>query len=447
MILIKNGFIVTMDKQRRMFKNGLVVIEENKIIDVGDYEQLKGKYPESDIVIDTKGKLIMPGFICTHTHMPYVLGHNMPVDFSKYKSFIELLTKWAWPMLEDQIRKEDIYAASRFAAMKMLESGTTCINEMVEAPFDIPGCLDYTAKAVEEVGIRAVVAYEVTERISLENAEEGIKENIRFIEKWNKQKDSRIRGRIGVHTCFTNSEETLRRVRELADKYGSGIHIHIAESTYEVEYIKKKYGKTPVQFMHDIGFLKSDVLAAHCIHLTDEDLKLMKEDDVKVSHTPMSNMLGACGVAKIPDMIDMGITVSLGHDCFFTLDIFEYMRAAFLLHKIHRLNPLVMPPHYVLEMVTTNGARALSLDKEIGSIEPGKKADIVIFNIRSPTPIDEITLASTVVNDFNGKDVDIVIVDGKIVVENGVIKTVDKQEVISKCQERTLELWRRNKLI
>ncbi|MEM2897344.1 MAG: amidohydrolase, partial [Candidatus Bathyarchaeia archaeon] len=409
MKLIAGGLIVTMNQKREIIEDGAVAIEDNKIVDVGKHEELKKKY-RTDEVMDARGKIILPGLICTHTHMPYVLGHNMPVDLSKLKSFIELLTKWAWPMLEDKITKDYIYHASLFACMRMVKSGTTCINEMVEAPFDIKGCLDYSAKAVEEIGMRANIAYEATERVSVENAKEGINENLRFAKSWNQKNESRIRGRFGVHTAFTCSPEMLKEVRELATKHNAGIHIHIAESTYEIEFLKNKYGKTSVELLHEIEFLGPDVLAAHCIHLSDNDLRLMKLNEVRVSHTPMSNMLGACGVARVPDMLDMGIVVSLGHDCFFTLDIFEYMRAAFLLHKIHRLNPLVMAPHQVLEMVTINGAKALGLESEVGSIEVGKKADIIIAKPVSPTPVNAFTLASYLVSDVNGSNVETVII-------------------------------------
>ena len=445
--LIKNGLILTQDAQRNVIANGAIYIEKNLIKDIGSTKELVDKY-KPDQEIDASNQLVLPGFICTHTHMPYIVGHNMPVDMTQFHSFIEMLTDWAWPQLEDMITKEYIYNASRFASARMLRSGTTTINEMVEAPNDLTGCLDETARALSETGMRAVVAFEATERMSKENASDGIKENLRFVTK-HANGDGLIQGRFGCHTCFTCSPEMLQEVRELANKHKAGIHIHVAESTYEVDYIKEKYNKRPIEHMHDLGFLGPDVLAAHCIHLSDNELKLMKEDGVKVSHTPMSNMLGACGVAKIPQMLDQGMTVSLGHDCFFTLDIYEYIRAAFLLHKIANLNPLLIAPFHVLDMVTIEGARALNLEQEIGSLEPGKKADIVLLKQRFPTPPapNYFGLSSILVNDVNGADVSTVFVDGKIVVENGQNTTIDQEEVNTKVRDNTTDLWKRNNLI
>jgi len=444
-LVIKDGFIVTMDKERRIIPEGTIVVEGNKIVDIGPTKEMEEKY-SFDKVIDAKKKLVLPGFICGHSHMAYTLGHNMPVDMRQFKSFIEMLTKWAWPAIEDPTTKDDVYYAGRFVAAKMLKSGTTTTHELVEGPYHVNGILDGAAKAVEESGMRAIIAFETTERVSMENAKEGIKENLRFIQKWNNVPDTRIRGRFGVHTVFTASPETLKEVRELATKHKAGIHIHVAESTYEIDYIKEKYGKTPVEHMRDLGFLGPDVVTVHDIHLTDNDLKIYKEYDTKVIHTPMSNMLGAAGVAKIPQMLDLGITVGLGHDCFFTLDMTEYMRAAFLLHKIANLNPLLIAPFQVLEMVTINGARAIGLENEIGSIEVGKKADIIVVNERFPTPLvpDYMTIASAIVNDMNGADVETVIVDGKVVVENKQLLTIDENDAYEKAKERTSMLWEKN---
>ena len=445
-LVIKNGLIVTMDEKRSVIKDGTIVVEGNKILDLGPTKEMQEKY-SFDNVIDATGKLVLPGFICSHSHMTYNLGHNMPVDMTQFKSFIEMLTRFAWPLFEDPITKDDVYYAARFAIAKMLKTGTTTTNELVEAPNAVKDkVLDASAKAIEEGGIRAAVAFETTERISMENAHDGIKENLRFVKKWNNVPDTRIKGKFGVHTVFTNSTETLKEVRELATKYNAGIHIHVAESTYEVEYIKKKFGKTPVEYMKDISFLGPDVTTIHDIHLTDNDIKIYKEFDVKAVHTPMSNMLGAAGVAKIPQMLDLGISVGLGHDCFFTLDMTEYMRAAFLLHKIANMNPLLIAPFQALEMATIGGARALNMDKEIGSLEPGKKADIIIIDERFPTPLvpNYFILSSAIVNDMNGADVETVIVDGKVVVENKKVLTIDEREAYEKAKERTLSLWERD---
>jgi cytosine/adenosine deaminase-related metal-dependent hydrolase len=444
-VLILGGLLVTMDDKRTIIKDGGIVIEGNKIIDVGKRDTIKKSYP-SDIVIDADRKIVMPGFICNHTHMASVLGHNMPVDFSKFGSLDKMLEKWWWPMIEDQTNRDDVYYASLFACMKMIKSGTTCIADMVEAPKSIEGCLDYSAKALEKMGMRGILSFEATERINRENGEEGIKENLRFIQSRNNTKESRIKGRLGVHSAYTCSPEMLRRIRRLADESNAGILIHVAETAYELDIVKKKYGKTPVELLDDIGFLRPDVLAVHCVHLTDSDIDKLRSNDVKVSHTPMSNTLVATGVARIPHMIEKGITVGIGHDCHFTMDMTEYMRVVFNLHKIHNLNASLMPPHVEFEMATIGGAKSLQMEKEIGSIESQKKADIIIIDPKSPTPVYDKTFASYVIWDMNGCDVHTVIIDGKTIMEKGELKGIDEKEIIEKCQEKALLLWKRNQI-
>lgn len=451
-ILILGGIVRTTDAERSVIGKGAIAIEKNKIVAVGPRDELKRDY-DADRVIEADGKVILPGFICTHAHMTSVLDHNMMcnLDSSQFKEFMDMLTKHWWPMLEDQSTKEDVYYGTRFAALKMLKSGTTCVTDMVEGPNALPGILDSSARAIEEIGIRAVIGNEVSERLVVnpktgetgsENAEEGIRENIGFIEKRN-NKDGLVKGRFALHSAYTCSPELLKKTRQLADKHKTGILIHLAEIPPKL--LQEKYGKTAPQLMDDIGFLGPDVLAAHCIHLSDADLEIFRKNDVKIAHTPMTNALAGLTVARVPDMLEAGLTISLGHDCFFTMDFLECIRWVFLVHKQYRLNPTLMTADQVLEIATINGARALQMEKEIGSLEPGKKADLIIVDPKCPTPINNNTLSSFIVSDMNGTDVNTVIVDGKIIMEHRKFNTVDEQEVLESCVERATDLWERDK--
>ena len=439
-ILIVGGLVGTQDADRRVFADGAVAIEGNRIVAVGPRAEVEAAH-SAPTVIDATGKIVAPGFICTHTHMPSVVGHNMPVDFSKFRSFMDLLTKWWWPDIEEQTTYDGIYWTTLWAAGKMLKTGTTTVCDMVEAASVVDGCLDKTAEAIEELGSRAVVCYESTERISKENAEAGINENVRFFKKWRDVPDSRISGRIGVHTAFTASEEMLRRVRGIATDLGAGLVIHVAEIPPPM--LVEKYGRTAPVVLRDTGFLGPDVLAPHCIHMTEEEIAIWKEHDVKVSHTPMSNMLGGSGVAPVVDMLNEGITVSLGHDCFFTLDIFQYVRMAYLLHKVHHHNPGVIPPFQAIDLATTSGARALQMEQEIGSLEVGKKADIIIIKPSQPSPLLPQLFYDTLINDVDGADVETVLVDGQVVVKDHELVNVDEEESHRKVVEETTALWKR----
>ncbi|MFH1938559.1 MAG: amidohydrolase [bacterium] len=455
-IFIKNGLVLTFDKNAlsgEIIENGAIVIEGDKIVNIGKTEELEQKYNNSYKIIDASGKIVMPGFIITHTHMPYVLGHNMPVDFTQLKSFWDMLQKMGWEWLEDLTTEEGIYAATRYAAMKMLKSGTTTVCELVEAPNALLGPLKASAKAIEEVGIRAQVGYEVTERLpgisileKLERnmAEKGFQENLDFLSKYSPKKNYRIQGRLGVHTAYTNSIETLKKARKIADEYNCGIQIHIAEIPRA--FLVEKYGKSAPMLLEEVGLLGPDVVAAHCIDLSDEDLEILSRNKVNIAHTPMTNSLGGNGVARVPEMLNKGMNVSLGHDCFFTLDVSEYIRYAYLIHKAHRANPALIPPFQVLDFVLGNAARALGLENKIGSLAPGKKADIIIINPDTPTPVIPSSVISYFTMTFQGKDVESVLVDGEIVVEKGKMTTVNEEEVREACLEQAKILWRKNNI-
>lgn len=453
-IFIKNGLVLTFDKNDlsgEIIENGGIVIKGDKIVDIGKTEELEQKYNNSYKIIDASGKIVMPGFIITHTHMPYVLGHNMPVDVTQLRSFWDMLQKMGWEWLEDITTEAGIYAATRYAAMKMLKSGTTTVCELVEAPNALPGPLKASAKAIEEVGIRAQVGYEITERIPgisiLEKldrgmAEKGFQENLNFLTKYPANKDNRIQGRLGVHTAYTNSVETLKKARKIADEYSCGIEIHIAEIPRA--FLVEKYGKSAPMLLEEVGLLGPDVVAAHCIDLSDEDLEILARNKVNIAHTPMTNSLGGNGVARVPEMLDKGINVSLGHDCFFTLDASEYIRYAYLVHKAHRANPALIPPFQILDFVLGNAARALGLEDKIGSLAPGKKADIIIINPDTPTPIIPSSVISYFTMTFQGKDVESVLVDGKIVVEKREMTTINEEEVSEACIKQAKILWKKN---
>jgi len=451
--LIANGLVLTCEQDvlsGRIIPDGAVAIRGSRILEVGASGELTAKYAKARR-IDASGCVVMPGFVITHTHMPYVLGHNMPVDFSQLKSFWDMLQKMGWEWLEDITTGEGIYAATRYAASRMLKSGTTTVCEMVEGPNALPGALSQSVRAIEEVGIRAQVGFEVTERIPgvsiLEKldparAREGLQENLRLLKQYPAGGQGRIQGRLGVHTAYTNSPETLKAAREFADTHGCGIQIHVAEIPRA--FLVEKYGRSAPRLLEETGLLGADVLAVHCIDMTDEDLEIFQGCGVHVAHTPMTNSLGGNGVARVPEMLELGINVSLGHDCFFTLDTPEYVRYAYLLHKAHNANPTILPPFQALDLVLSRGARALGLQERIGSLAPGKRADILVIRPDAPAPITPASVIGWFTMTFRGRDVETVLVDGRVVVEQGRMTTVDEQEVARKCLEEAGRLWRKN---
>jgi 5-methylthioadenosine/S-adenosylhomocysteine deaminase len=456
-LLIKGGLVLTLEPNALtgpVYADGAVAVDGNRIVAVGPTVEVEKAFPAAREVIDARGRIVMPGFICTHTHMPYVLGHNMPVDFSQLHSFWDMLQKMGWEWLEDLTTSKGVYAATRYAAAKMLKGGTTTVCELVEAPSALgksPSPLESSARAIKEIGIRAQIGYEVTERVlgvpvleRLEraNAEKGFEENLAFLAKFPPKNGGRIEGRLGVHTAFTNSFETLRQAREIANTYGCGIEIHVAEIPRA--FLVEKYGKSAPEVLEETGLLGPDVIAAHCIDLTDGDMEIFRRNGVNVAHTPMSNSLGGNGVARMPRMLEQGIKVTLGHDCFFTLDYDDYFRYMYLLHKAHNANPTVIPPFQALDIAIGNGAKAMGLGEEIGSLKVGKKADLLVIQPDSPTPTIPESLFSYFTMTFQGKQVEHVVVDGKVVVRNGRLTTGDEEEIRLACQGEAKVLWRKN---
>jgi len=442
-VLVEGGTILTMDRSGRIIEDGAVAIEGKRVAAVGKADELKKKY-KADRVIDATGRIVTPGFICTHCHTHGQASVGMPVKIPP--NFYEVLRDWWWPMLEDQLTREDVHAISRFSCMEMVKSGITCVVDDMEAPNALPGVLESEAKAFLETRMRGVLGFEATERISEENGELGIQENLSFVKKWNKISDTRVRGMHCVHTVFTCSPEMLRRVRGLADEHGGGIQLHLEESVYEVDYCKKRYGKLPVEHLRDLGFLGPDVLAAQCVQTTEEEIRILAEKGVKVSHNLQTNLEIGAGVALVPKMLEAGMTVTIGNDGLF-LDMFENMRSVFLVHKGHLRDPSVLPPEKVLEMATIDGARGIGLEKEIGSLEVGKKADLLVLRLVNPTPVNPGNLHSQIVYLARPDNVETTIIDGEEVMENRRILTVDEAEVKEKCLEACIGLWKRNKIV
>jgi 5-methylthioadenosine/S-adenosylhomocysteine deaminase len=228
----------------------------------------------------------------------------------------------------------------------------------------------------------------------------------------------------------------------VADRHGCGVQIHVAEIPRA--FLVDKYGKSAPQLLEETGLLGPDVVTVHCIDLSDEDLEILQRNRVNVAHTPMTNSLGGNGVARVPEMLERGMNVTLGHDCFFTLDTSEYLRYAYLLHKAHNANPMLLPPFQALDMLLGNAARALGLAERIGSLAPGKRADILIIRPDSPTPLIPASLLSFFTMSFQGRNVETVLVDGKVVVEKGRLVTADEEQVAAACLEEARRLWRKN---
>ncbi len=447
--IFENGIVVTVNKDGRVIEDGAVVVEGNKILAVGKTSEIRKKYSAEER-IDARGKVIMPGFVTPHNHMYNSLTRYMDIPCPPEigADFGSLLTRWWWPKIEDTCKKDDVYTGVLLSSVEMLKNGITCTADLQEGQNIIPGALDRASKAVNEAGMRACLSFESTDRISRKKGKLGIRENENFIKKWNRKKDSRIRGMMGVHTCFSCAPETLRKAREIADKRKCGMQIHIAQSTYEVNMIREKYGVGgSVEFLDSIGFLGPDVDAAHGIYISKGEQEIWQKNDVGLSFNIKSNAFYANGLAPAADLLRRGCKVGLGIDGVNIYDMFELMTFSMAMLRLYYLDGSLLPPDKVIEIATIGGARVLGLNKEIGSLEAGKKADIIVVDFSGkPKFTPALNKLEVLAFGCRGSDVDTVMVDGKILVNGKEILTVDEEKVFemaktqaAKYQERAIE--------
>jgi len=430
-ILIRGCTVLPMDGMG-IIEKGLVATKNGRISYVG--REASAPQIRAGKAIDGRGKVATPGLINCHTHLSMTVFRGIAED----QELRRWLRETIWP-LEAKLEAEDVYDGALLGCLEMIKSGTTCFADMYFHE-------EMAAKAVEKAGLRAVLAPGIIEGKDSKRGERMLKESADIARKFHGYAKGRVSIRLGPHAVYTCGPGLLTKVRERASALNVGIHVHLAESEDMVKLVKEKYGLTEVELLESIGFLKPDVLAAHCIYLSDKEMKLMAKRDVKVSYNPVANMKIGLGVSKIKDLIDFGVTVGIGTDgpaSNNSLDMFEDMKVAALLQKIYYMDPTVLPAERVLKMATLDGARALGLEKAIGSLEVGKKADIILIDFRKPHLTPAHDLYANLVYSARGSDVDTVIVDGNILMEGREVKTLDEEAVMERAQETALNVLER----
>jgi putative selenium metabolism protein SsnA len=442
-LLIKNGVLVTMDAKRRIQEGYSVAVEGGKVVEIEKTSTLEKKHGRAE-VIEAAGRIVMPGIICSHSHLYGMLLRGASLNITPPSDFTQILQRVWWPV-DEAMNFEDAYASALVASVEFAKSGVTTFADTYSGPNSISGVLDHIAKAVEEVGIRGFVAFEATERHSAEEGTQGVQENIRFAEKAKSKPNAKAKPLLSIHASFTVSDNLIRRVKELAVKYQIPITIHASEGLVDLHHNLENYGKRTVERLRDVGLLGNNTVLAHCVNIDENEIRILAETDTGIAHNPMSNMLNAVGVAPLLDMLRMKVRVGLGNDGYI-FDMFENMRTAFLLHRVHHKNPNAIDPYTILEMATINGAGLYGMEKEIGSIEPGKRADVIIIKPSVlPTPLNANTVVGHLINTVDGDDVETVLIDGRLVVSNKKLLTVDEQKAQETSQAAAAKLWDRLK--
>lgn len=441
--LIKHGLVVTLDKEDRVIRDGTIVIEGNKITKVASGCGV-ADVPGARI-IDATGKIVMPGMVSCHNHLYSAVVRSIP--YSGFESpdfsFVSWMDRFWLPLLEDRVDQNIMFAGTRANVADHIRSGITTTTDTAEGSYALPGALEAVDKACLETGIRAVLSFETTGRISEENAAMGLAENVNHIKRCRSRAYDRISGRIGVHTTYTCPTELLQEVKKTADELGAGYMMHHLDDRWHHFDTCRRFGKRPTRYLADIGFLSPNLILFHCSYIDQwQDPQIFKQYDVKVAHNAESNAI----FSFWPDMLHLmreGVTVGLGTDGQ-TFNYFEVMRTAQMIHRIKYENPELMNDSKVLRMATTDAARALQMEDQIGSLEPGKKADILLLTDRSTVPLFEVNVKNYIVGTCERSDVNTVLIDGEVILQDGKFIKFDEQETQAKSKEAAVKLWKSN---
>jgi len=438
-LIVKDGIVITMDKERRIIEDGAVVIEGNKIVDVDKTHKIEEKYNISEYeLIDASGMAVLPGFVNTHAHMyqNFMKGWHDDLPLKEWCDFVLFpVVKYA-KTFEENGFNEFFYYSNMLAAIEAIRSGITTMLNFGAAK-------ETTLRVFDEIGMRGIMGITLADKWIPEElirpTDEVLRDVQSIIDKWHNSRNGRLKVMYAPSTPFICTQEFLQKIKEHSEKTGVPITIHTSETRYEVKLIKDETGMRPIEYLDKIGFLGKNVLAVHCVWVNDNEINLLAKHDVKVSHNPKSNMRLASGIAPIVKMRQKGITIGLATDGAASndnLDMIETMRAAAFLAKVSTLRAGSLVGKDVLEMATIEGARAVFMENEIGSLEPGKKADVILIDLRKPHLQPVCNVINTIVYVASACDVNTVIIDGKIIMKDRKILTVDENRILETVKEK-----------
>jgi 5-methylthioadenosine/S-adenosylhomocysteine deaminase len=420
-LLIVGGAVVTMNSDRRVFENGFVAIKGERIFDVGDAADLKARGYKAVRSIDARGKAVLPGLINAHTHIPMTLFRGIADDLNLH----DWLTQYIFPAEAKNVTRDFVVASARLGLAEMIRGGTTTYADMYY--FE-----DAIAEETKKAGLRGTLGETVIDFPAPDNKtwDAAISYTESFVKRW--KGDSLITPAIAPHAPYTVSVEHLKQVKAFAERHEVPILIHLAEAPTETKAIAEKYNTRPTLFLEDLGFLSGRLLAAHAVHVDDREIEILRKREVGVAHCPQSNMKLASGAAPIPQMLNSSLRLGLGTDGAASnhdLSMWEEMDAAAKLHKLVTMSPTVVTAGQALEMATIGGARALHMEREIGSLETGKRADLIVVDLSAIHLTPMYNVISHLVYAAKASDVTDTIVNGRPLMRNRKLLTLNEEAV------------------
>ncbi len=441
-LLIRNGTVITLGPANRIIKNGAVLIRDDVIEAVGTSAKM-GKRPKGAKIIDARGGLIMPGFINTHMHLYSTFARGLSPKQPPPANFPEILERMWWP-LDKALNEKDMAYSALIPLIECIKNGTTTIIDHHESQGLQLGCMDVFAKALRKTGVRGCLSYGVSDRYG--KGDEGIEENIRFITKIRKRQqrgNDMVAAMFGLHALFTVNQRTLKKSIAAADELGVGVHVHVAEDKSDQSISQRKYKKSVVQRLFDVGGLGHKTIAVHCVHISPEEMDLLSQTDTCVVHNPQSNMNNAVGAASVLKMMDKGILVGLGTDGM-TSNMRDEVRVANIMHKHGKKDPRVFFVEAGQLLLQNNAAIANRFFRRpLGVLEKGAYGDVIVMDYDPPTPLSNETFLGHFLFGICGATVNSTIVNGKVLMENRRLIGLNEAKIMAESRKQAKDFWRR----
>jgi len=442
-LLITDTTLVTLGDDNHVMHDAALYIADGKIGDMGPTKELRQRYPGCHSILNARGKVVLPGFICAHHHLYSTMARGFAPPGDPAYTFQQILERLWWK-LDRALSMDDVRLSAQLALAECIRNGTTTIIDHHASPSCRDGSLDTIADAVLQAGIRACLCYEVSDR---NEKGAGVAENRRFLERLRQRpaaQRERLSGMVGIHASFTVSDATLARCRDLGQELGAGYHIHVAEGSEDPEHCLAQFNMRTVQRLVDRGICGEQSLFVHCINIDDEELALLRDSGTAVVHNPESNMNNAVGVAPVLNMLEQGILVGLGTDGM-SSDMLAQMRCAYLVHRLSNLDPRVgflEAPRMLLQNNAAIAARHLP-ELGLGVLTVGAAADIAILDYVPPTPMTADNFLGHLIFGMVDATVDTTIVGGKVLMQDKQIRSLDVEQLAAESRELAPKMWER----
>ncbi|MEG1525082.1 MAG: putative aminohydrolase SsnA [Clostridia bacterium] len=433
----KNAKIFTMNDESTYHASGYITVNDGKIISIGEMKDYQK--PEHALEMDLHGMVVLPGNIHSHSHFYGQFVRGIPLS-APMCNWQQILSNMWWKV--DKLLDDDMnYYSAMMGLIEGVEAGTTTYIDHQASPNHSIGSLELIEKAVNTVGARAVLAYEVTDRDGTERCKNGIKENVQFIKAHRNQRDGMIQGSFGLHASYTLEDDTLECCAAEASALDVGFHIHVAEDMADVHDSYRRCGKHVVNRLNDFGILGNKTIAAHCVNIGPEQWEIFRENGTMVAHNIQSNMNNAVGIAPVWEMLKNGVCVALGGDGF-VYDSFKELSIALVAQRAFYRDPRIMGRDEIDRLLYKNNFKVVdTFFEHVGALITGNAADFIAVDYREPTQLNSGNLYSHLTSGFSG-NVDTVVINGNLILKNRQLTTIDKDEVFAKCREHASRLWR-----